>query len=257
MKTIGIVPVRMAASRFPGKPLHPIHGKAMLEHVFQRAKLYKCWDHLVIATCDQEIEQFSKKKGFPVVMTGSHHTRALDRVTEGCEKLEVELSEQDIVVCVQGDEPMMRPDMIDAVVAPLLEDSSIPGMILAIHITDESIWRNPDTVKIIHNAEGEVLYTSRAPLPFTKTGFSSELMARRIGGIFSFRMEYLKAFTSHPETRLEQLEACDSNRILDMSFRQRIAPYSYVPSFSVDSQSDIKLVEEHMLSDEYWKMYKA
>ena len=126
MKTIGIVPVRMAASRFPGKPLHPIHGKAMLEHVFQRAKLYKCWDHLVIATCDQEIEQFSKKKGFPVVMTGSHHTRALDRVAEGCEKLDVELSEQDIVVCVQGDEPMMRPDMIDAVVAPLLEDSSNP-----------------------------------------------------------------------------------------------------------------------------------
>jgi len=224
----------------------------MLEHVFQRAKLYKCWDHLVIATCDQEIEQFSKKKGFPVVMTGSHHTRALDRVAEGCEKLDVELSEQDIVVCVQGDEPMMRPDMIDAVVAPLLEDSSIPSMILAMHITEESIWRNTDTVKIIHNAEGEVLYTSRAPLPYTKTGFSSELMARRIGGIFSFRMEYLKAFTSHPETRLEQLEACDNNRILDMPFRQHIAPYPSVPFYSVDSASDIKLVEDNMLSDEYW-----
>ena len=152
---------------------------------------------------------------------------------------------------------MMRPDMIDAVVAPLLEDSSIPGMILAMHITDESIWRNPDTVKIIYNAEGEVLYTSRAPLPYTKTGFSSELMARRIGGIFSFRMEYLKAFTSHPETRLEQLEACDSNRILDMPFRQHIAPYPSVPFYSVDSASDIKLVEDNMLSDEYWQIIKS
>ena len=104
---------------------------------------------------------------------------------------------------------------------------------------------------------GEVLYTSRAPLPYTKNGFSPELMARRIYGIFSFRWKYLKAFTMHPETRLEQLEACDSNRVLDMPFRQRIAPYSYVPSFSVDSISDIKLVEEYMLSDKYWKMLKV
>ena len=191
MKVIGIIPARMAASRFPGKPLHPIHGKAMLEHVFQRAKLYKGLDRLVIATCDQEIEQFSKKNGFPVVMTGSHHTRALDRVAEAFDNLDVATSDHDIVVCVQGDEPMMRPDMIDSVVAPLLEDSSIPGMILAMHITDESIWRNPDTVKIIYNAEGEVLYTSRVPLPYTKTGFSPELMARRIYGIFSFRWKYL------------------------------------------------------------------
>lgn len=246
MNVIGIVPARMAASRFPGKPLHPIRGKAMLEHVFERANLYKGWDSLVIATCDLEIEEFSKKKGFPVVMTSKNHTRALDRVAEGCEKLEIELSEQDIVVCVQGDEPMLRPDMIEAVVTPLVEDSSIPSMILAVHITDESIWRNPDTVKIIHNAEGEVLYTSRAPLPYTKTGFSSELMARRIGGIFSFQWKYLKAFTSHSETRLEKLEACDSNRLLDMPFRQRIAPYPSVPFYSVDSASDITLVEEHI-----------
>ena len=159
-------------------------------------------------------------------------------------------------MCVQGDEPMMRPDMIDAVVAPLMDDTSIPGMILAMHITEESIWRNPNTVKIIHNSKGEVLYTSRAPLPYTKKGFSQNLMARRIYGIFSFRWEFLKEFTNHHETRLEQLESCDSNRILDLPFRQRIAPYPYIPSFSVDTPSDAKLVEEHMLFDEYWQKYK-
>ena len=88
MKTIGIIPARMAASRFPGKPLHSIHGKPMLEHVFQRAQLYEGWNRLVIATCDQEIEQFSKKNGLPVVMTGSHHTRALDRVAQAYENME-------------------------------------------------------------------------------------------------------------------------------------------------------------------------
>lgn len=256
MKIIGVVPARMAASRFPGKPLYPIHGRPMIEHVFLRAQMYKEWSNLVLATCDDEIKQFATEKGFPVVMTGSHHTRALDRVAEAVERLGEPVADDDIVVCVQGDEPMMRPDMIDVVVAPLLEDPSKAGTILAMHITEESIWLNPDTVKLVYNAAGEILYTSRAPVPYCKGEFSSDLMARRIYGIFAFRWKYLKAFTAHPETRLERLEACDSNRILDMSFRQYIAAYPYVKSYSVDSPSDITLVEKHMLTDEYWNLHK-
>lgn len=256
MKIIGVVPARMAASRFPGKPLYLIHGRPMVEHVFMRAKLYEGWSKLVLATCDREIEQFADNKGIPVVMTGSHHTRALDRVAEAVERCGEIVADGDIVVCVQGDEPMMRPDMIDAVMSPLLSNPSIPCTVLAMHITEESIWLNPDTVKIIHNEAGEVLYTSRAPVPYCKGDFSPAHMARRIYGIFAFRWQYLKAFTSHPETRLERLEACDSNRILDMPFRQYIAPYPYVKSFSVDSPSDIDLVEKHMASDEYWNLYR-
>lgn len=256
MKVFGVVPARMAASRFPGKPLHPICGRPMIEHVLLRAQMYNGWTSLVLATCDSEIEQFAIEMGFPVVMTGSHHTRALDRVAEAIERLGEEVDDGDIVVCVQGDEPMMRPDMIDAVLAPLLEDPAKAGTILSMHITDESIWRNPDTVKVIHNAAGEVLYTSRALVPYCKSGFSADLLARRIYGIFAFRWKYLKAFTGHPETRLEQLEACDSNRILDMSFRQHIAPYPSIRSFSVDSPGDIELVESQMVDDEYWHLYK-
>ena len=256
MKIIGIIPARMESSRFPGKPLFPIAGMPMLEHVWHRSRMYPEWDDLFIATCDAEIKDFADSKKIPCVMTSDKHERALDRVAEAIEKSDFQISGNDIVLNVQGDEPMMRPDMIDAVVAPLRDDTSIPGMILAMHIIDESLWLNPDTVKIIHNTEGEVLYTSRAPIPYTKKGFTPDLMARRIYGIFSFRWKELKAFTMHPETRLEQLEACDSNRILDMPFRQRIAPYPYVPSFSVDSPSDIKLVEQNMLSDKYWHLYK-
>jgi 3-deoxy-manno-octulosonate cytidylyltransferase (CMP-KDO synthetase) len=256
MKTIGIIPARMAASRFPGKPLHMIHGRTMVEHVYLRAKMFGKWDKLVLATCDEEIERFANEKGIPVIMTGKHHTRALDRTAEAVENLDVTVEESDIVVCVQGDEPMMRPDMIEAVVNPLNDNPAIPCTVLAMHITDESIWRNPDTVKLIHNAEGEVLYTSRAPVPYCKGVFSADHMARRIYGIFAFRWKYLKAFTSHAETRLEQVEACDSNRILDMSFRQYIAPYPYLDSFSVDSPSDIAIVEKYMASDIYWNAYK-
>jgi 3-deoxy-manno-octulosonate cytidylyltransferase (CMP-KDO synthetase) len=250
MKIIGVIPARMAASRFPGKPLYPIHGRPMLEHVFERARQYGAWDHLVLATCDDEIAQFGAARGIPVVMTGSHHTRALDRVAEAVERLGTPVGSDDIVVCVQGDEPMLRADMIDAVVAPLLSTPSIPCTVLAIHITEESQWLNPDIVKVIHNDAGEVLYTSRVPIPYSKHEFCAQLMARRIGGIFAFRWSYLKAFTEHPETRLEQLEACDSNRILDMPFRQFVAPYRSVQAFSVDSPADIELVERHMASDE-------
>jgi 3-deoxy-manno-octulosonate cytidylyltransferase (CMP-KDO synthetase) len=255
MKTVGIVPARMAASRFPGKPLFPILGRPMVEHVFCRASLYEGWDELVLATCDPEIEQFARSKGYPVVMTGSHHTRALDRVAEAATKLAEPLAGDDIVVCVQGDEPMMAPDMMDAVVSPLKRNPEIPCTVLAMHITEEDIWRNPDTVKLIYNARGEVLYTSRMPLPYCKGRFTPELDARRIYGIFAFRWRYLDAFTRHPETRLELLEACDSNRILDMSFRQYIAPYPSVKSYSVDSPEDIGLVESHMQADPWWGKY--
>lgn len=256
MKIIGVVPARMAASRFPGKPLHPILGRSMLEHVMIRAQMYKTWFDLVIATCDDEIEQFAKNKGFKVIMTGSHHTRALDRVAEAVTLLDVPITGDDIVVCVQGDEPMMRPDMFDAVISPLIKDQTKAGTILSMHITDKHIWLNPDTVKIIHNSAGQVLYTSRAPVPFCKDNFSSDLMARRIYGIFAFRWKFLKEFTEHPETRLEQLESCDSNRILDMNFRQYIAPYPAIKSFSVDSLSDVILVEKAMVEDDYWHLYK-
>ena len=255
-KIIGVVPARMEASRFPGKPMFSICGKPMIEHVFLRAVMYKGWTKLVIATCNTEIKDFSKQKGFPVVMTGNHHTRALDRVAEAVELLEEDVEDNDIIVCVQGDEPMMRPNMIDAVVDPLLADANISGTILAMHIIDEEVWLNPDTVKVVANNNNEVLYTSRSPLPYCKGKFGSELMARRIHGIFGFRWKYLKAFTKHPETRLEILESCDSNRILDMPFRQHIAPYPAIRSYSVDSPSDIKLVEAQMANDEIWKLYQ-
>jgi 3-deoxy-manno-octulosonate cytidylyltransferase (CMP-KDO synthetase) len=255
MKVHGIIPARMAASRFPGKPLHPILGRTMIEHVFCRARQYPGWDELAIATCDQEIADFAASKKFPVIMTGSHHTRALDRVAEAATKLSVPVRDDDVVVCVQGDEPMMAPDMIEAVLAPMQKDRRIPATVLAMAIGEESVWRNPDTVKLIHNDQGEVLYTSRSPVPYCKGAYSEALGARRIYGIFAFQWKYLRAFTQHPETRLEKLEACDSNRILDMDFRQVIAPYPYAKSYSVDSLRDVELVEAQMRNDPYWGTY--
>lgn len=254
-KCIGVVPARMAASRFPGKPLFPILGRPMLEHVFERAKLYDGWDSLILATCDEEIREFGEKKGYATILTGSHHTRALDRVAEAVTKVEGGVSDEDVIVCVQGDEPMLIPEMIAAVVDPIKKSTKVPATVLAVHITEEAVWLNPDTVKVAHNAAGEILYTTRAPIPYAKDGFSPNLMARRVSGIFAFQWKYLKAFTEHPETRLEQLESCDSNRILDMPFRQILAPFPSVKLYSVDSPEDIDLVEGALKEDPLYGMY--
>ncbi len=250
VRAIGIVPARMDASRFPGKPLYPINGKPMLQHVFERASLYERWDELVVATCDDVIAEFAKTKGYPVLMTGSHHARALDRVAEAAEMLGADSAADDIVVCIQADEPLLTADMFPALIEPLVSRVDVQATVLAMQIADEDQWRNPDTVKIIANAAGEVLYTSRAAVPYSNGAFSPEMAARRIFGLFAFRAPALKAFTEFAETRLEQLEACESNRILDMGFRQHIAPFPAVPAFSVDSPEDIILVEDALRASE-------
>ena len=256
MKIIGIIPARMAASRFPGKPLYKIIDRPMLSHVYGRANLYDKWDHLSIATCDTVIEDFAKSYDFNCTMTSDKHTRALDRVAEAVSKItEFELSDDDIVINVQGDEPMMHPEMFDALIEPMLNNNEIKGTILGMLIEEEEIWRNPDTVKLIHNDNWEVLYTTRAAVPYNNNKFSIELNARRIYGLFAFRWKYLKQFSAHPETRLEKLESCDSNRTLDMNFRQYVAPYPFVRSYSVDNANDINIVEAFIREDKYWGKY--
>jgi 3-deoxy-manno-octulosonate cytidylyltransferase (CMP-KDO synthetase) len=254
VKVIGIIPARMASSRFPGKPLFPILGKPMVEHVYRRAQLYKKWDFLALATCDKEIEDFGKSQGFKTIMTSDRHTRCLDRIAEAAPKLVSDITDSDIVVCVQGDEPMLYPDMIDAAVAPLLEDTQVRCTVLAMDIVDEKVFRHKDTVKIVHNMKGDVLYTSRAPIPWCEK-LTPTVGAKRIYGIFAFRWDFLKTFTSLPESPLEIVESCDSNRIFDNGLKQRIAPYRYVPSYSVDNPGDILLAEQAMQQDPILKDY--
>lgn len=255
-KLIGIVPARMASSRFPGKPLFPICGRPMVEHVFERSKMFGRWSVLALATCDREIADCGAQRGYPVIMTADTHTRALDRVAEAATRCGVPVDDQDIVVCIQGDEPMMRPDMIDAVIAPFEADPTVRGTILAMAIEDEELFRNPDTVKIVHDIKGNVLYTSRSPIPYCKpNAFSPALGAKRIYGILAFRWHFLRWFTATEESPLEIKEACDSNRVCDHGGGQVIAPYPSIPSFSVDSRADRDKVEAHMKQDPFWGKY--
>lgn len=253
-RIVGVVPARMASSRFPGKPLFPILGRPMLEHVFRRASLFTDWSELMIATCDREIADFAAAKQFPAVMTADTHVRALDRVAEAAERCAVALAPDDIVVNVQGDEPMMHPDMIAAAIKPLTDDPAADCTLLAMAIEEESLYRNPDAVKVVHDMKNNVVYTSRSPIPYCKT-FSPALGARRIYGIFAFRWHFLRTFTSLTESPLEIVESCDSNRIFDHGYRQKMAPFPFRASYSVDSPSDTALVEAALQADPLWGRY--
>jgi len=254
MRIIGVVPARMASSRFPGKPLHKICGMPMVEHVYRRAMMFPKWDGLYLATCDKEIAAVGEAHGWPTLMTSDQHTRCLDRVAEAIGKCGQQVDENDVVVCVQGDEPMLHPDMIEASILPLQEDSATLCTVLAMEIVEEEQFLNPNTVKIIHDMKGDVLYTSRSPVPYCNR-FTPELGARRIYGIFAFRWHFLKTFNSIPESPLELKESCDSNRIVDNGYRQRIAPYPFKPSFSIDHPDDVGLVEAYMPNDPLWDKY--
>jgi len=254
MKVIGLIPARMASSRFPGKPMFNIFNRPMVEHVYRRADLYKGWTHLGLATCDKAIEDFGKSKDWKVLMTSDKHTRCLDRIAEAAPMLVPDIDDNDIVVCVQGDEPMLHPEMIEATIKPLLDDKDVHCTVLAMDIIEESEYLHRDVVKIVHNLKGDVLYTSRSPIPHADV-FSPSIGAKRIYGIFGFRWHRLKTFTSLSESPLEIQESCDSNRFFDNDYKQRIASFRYVPSFAVDNPNDIQKVEGSMRSDPYWGKY--
>lgn len=249
-KIIGVVPARLSASRFPGKPLKKILQHTMLEHCYLRARQFYQWDKLVVSTPDHEILSFCSANGIPAVLSSMHHSRALDRVLETYELLYPDSCDDDIVVNVQGDEPLLRPEHITNVIDPLLTDSTMSAMIAAQLIENEADYRNPDILKIIHDLDGKILYTSRSPIPYMKE-FQPNIVPRIIG-IFSFKYWMLRKFGDLAESRLEKLEACDSNRLYDNGFYQHIALCPTNGSHPVDSPSDLELVIERMKSDNFY-----
>jgi 3-deoxy-manno-octulosonate cytidylyltransferase (CMP-KDO synthetase) len=148
----------------------------------------------------------------------------------------------------------MRPDMISATVQPMLDNEGVNGVVLSMPILDENQFNDPNTLKIIHNIKGDILYTSRAPIPYCEK-WSLNIGAKRIYGIFGFRWDFLKKFTKIPESPLELVESCDSNRLYDNGLTQRVALYPYVDSFAVDTPEDAEKVEKYIKLDPLWSEY--
>jgi 3-deoxy-manno-octulosonate cytidylyltransferase (CMP-KDO synthetase) len=248
MEVVGIVPARMAASRFPGKPLALIHGRPMIEHLVRRAWLSKTMNQVVVATCDGAIQKAVEGFGGTVIMTADTHVRATDRIAEAARKLDA-----DVVVNIQGDEPMLRPEMLDLLCAPLLEDPALPCSNLMMSIDGEADFRDPNQVKVVCNQRGEALYMSREPIPTTHyLGF--EIPRWKQLGLIAFTKDFLLTFAQLAPTPLERAESVDMMRAIEHGYRVKMVVSPYV-TYAVDTPEDLARVEMMMANDELLKQY--
>jgi 3-deoxy-manno-octulosonate cytidylyltransferase (CMP-KDO synthetase) len=243
MKVAAVIPVRMGSSRFPGKPLAKILGISMVEHVFQRSRMSKLLDDVYIATCDKEIREVAEGFGAQVIMTAATHHRASDRVAEAAEKIEA-----DIIVLIQGDEPMTTPEMIDAAVLPMLDNPEVQCINLAARIKTEDEFLSPNTIKVVVDINGDALYFSREPIPTKHLKEFSNLPAYKQVCIIPFRSEILQAYANLEPTPLEIAESIDMMRFLEHGFSVRMVATD-VNIYAVDTPADLAQVEGLMRND--------
>lgn len=253
--SLGIIPARLGSSRFPGKPLAFIHGIPMIAHVWARSKMSRSLTDLVVATCDREIEDYCRQHGMRVIMTSDKHERASDRCAEALLTFEREHASVDVVVIIQGDEPMLTPEMIDLALKPMLEDPSVKVVNLMAPLPTLEEQADPNEVKVVVDGNSDALYFSREPIPSRKK-WKGELKAWKQVCIMPFRRDFLFAYGKLSPTPLEQVESVDMLRILEHGGKVRMVPET-VLTYSVDTPQDLKDVEEAMVGDALLARYRA
>lgn len=244
MNILALIPARMGSSRFPGKPMASILGKPMIGHVYERVARSPLLTMTAVATCDQEIFDYIESIGGKAVMTADTYERASDRCAEALLKLELEKSTSyDIVVMVQGDEPMTHPEMIAEAVQPMLEDPSIQVVNLLGEIKDAAEFEDRNCIKVVCDLNRNAMYFSREPIP-TRCKVDSVPMGKQVC-IIPFRRDYLLEYTRLAPTPLEIAESVDMMRVIEHGMKVRMVLTQHT-SFAVDTPSDLIRVEKLM-----------
>ena len=244
MKIAAIIPVRMGSSRFPGKPLTPINGLSMVEHVYRRTALCEGLDSGVyVATPDDEIARAVEGFGGRVVMTSPEHQRASDRVAEAAQGLDL-----DIVVMIQGDEPLVTPEIVELSFQPMLHDDTIFCTNLVKRISSEEEFLNRNTIKVVMDHQGNALYFSREPIPTGHNNDFSAIKAYKQVCIIPYTKKSLLEFAEMEPTALEVVESIDMLRILEHGGRVKMVECTE-ETHSVDVLEDVAVVERLMHKD--------
>lgn len=239
----------MGSSRLPAKALAPILGMPMIGHCYFRTKMCARLDEVYIATCDQEIKDYAESIGAKVVMTKNTHERAMDRTAEAIENIEKETGERiDIIVQMQGDEPMVTREMLEESVAAMVADESVNLLNLIQPITEQRDLETPDVLKVVTDLKGNMLYYSRATIPYDTGKYDKPVPYLKTLGIHLFRRDFLFEFLRMEPTPLEIIESTDMLRALQNG--KRIATYTVkTPIWSVDTKVDLDFVESKMKDD--------
>jgi 3-deoxy-manno-octulosonate cytidylyltransferase (CMP-KDO synthetase) len=230
-----VIPTRFASTRFPGKPLALIRGKPMIQWVWEAARRCRLARHVLIATDDRRIAAAAEAFGGRVVMTRKTHRSGTDRLAEVAEQFPAP-----IYINVQGDEPLLKPTVIDALIKGMLRTKS-PMATLAHRLEDEAEWKSPEVVKVVTDRRGRALYFSRSPLPFQRT-FSPAVRCWRHVGIYGYRAAALRQFVSSPPSPLEKAESLEQLRALENGIPILVIPTPY-RCLGVDTPADLARLE--------------
>lgn len=254
MNIVAIIPARMGSSRFPGKPLADIHDMSMVGHVYHRTAMCTLVSDTYVATCDDVIFDHMTDLGGKVVMTADSHERCTDRTAEAMLAIEKQTGKKiDIVIMVQGDEPMVTPQMIEHAVKPLLDNPThnVVNLMAAMDTFEE--FEDPNEVKVVTAPDGRALYFSREPVP-SRAKYDGTVPMRKQVCIIPFRRDYLLRFNDLPETELERIESIDMLRILEHG-EDVFMVYTDTKTYSVDTAADHKRVVDLMVHDTLRKKY--
>ncbi|WP_019935504.1 3-deoxy-manno-octulosonate cytidylyltransferase [Oceanimonas smirnovii] len=234
-----VIPARMQSTRLPGKPLADIHGKPMIERVAEQA-LKSGAGRVVVATDDQRIADALAHTSVEICLTGSHHESGTERLAEVVEQLQ--LAPDEIVVNVQGDEPLLPPVLIDEVAALLANDNA-PMATLATPLLHTDELTDPNVVKVVHSLQGRALYFSRAAIPFDRDNTNARLdhCLRHIG-IYAYRAGFISRYVALPAGPLEQLEKLEQLRVLWHGEHIALGVASEIPPAGVDTPADLETV---------------
>lgn len=251
---IAIIPARMGSTRFPGKPMAKIHGVPMVGHVYFRTKMCSLLNQTYVATCDQEIYDYVVSIGGKAIMTADTHERCSDRTAEAMLKVESETGRRvDIVVMVQGDEPMVTPEMIERSVAPMLDDHFVQVVNLMAQMKTAEEFDDPNEIKVVVDLQGRALYFSREPIPSRRKGVEDVPMLKQVC-IIPFRRDYLLEFNSLPETPLEKIESVDMMRVIEHGDKVYMV-MTDTETLSVDTPADLERAVDLMHGDRLMSRY--
>jgi len=242
LKIIAIIPARLDSKRLPGKPLANICGIPMVEHVRQRTKLSKIFSDVIVATCDKDIYNLVNNNGGHAVMTSKKHKRCTDRIAEAAKFIDA-----DIIVNVQGDEPLLNPNMFEPLVDPLLMDNDLECVNLMALASDID-YNNEGVVKVTVDNNFNALYFSREPIPSQSHSSSIKVDKYKQLGIIAFRRDFLIEFSELKPTPLEVTESVDMLRVLEYGYRIKMVLTSF-NSIGVDTKKDLLKATEMMEND--------
>lgn len=235
---VAVIPARFASSRFPGKALAPLGGKPMLQHVYERAQLSRYLTNVLVATDDERIASAVRAFGGRVQMTRSDHASGTDRVAEIASSEEAAL-----YVNIQGDEPLIDPEAIDAAILAAHGDESVSMCTLKKHITDSAEILNTNVVKVVTNLAGDAIYFSRCPIPHERDGPSGLPLFFKHVGLYVYRRDFLLRYPELVVGPLERAEQLEQLRALENGYRIRVVDTEY-ESIGVDTPEDLQRVQE-------------